>query len=70
MHQEEIILEIRLLEQMLEDARKRAYSLRKSLERISAPAPSGEVKAIDKQILEILSKRKNHFQNKKDKPAK
>jgi hypothetical protein len=63
MDQQQIILELRELEQHLEEVKQKAYSLRLALGQFPAPAPSGasENAPVDSKLLDILNKRRKTF---------
>jgi hypothetical protein len=58
----EIISYLLTLERHFEDGRQKAYSIRKQLEQISAPAPSGEGDNPSKiKLVKMLNKRRQTF---------
>jgi hypothetical protein len=58
----QIILELMALELYFEEGRQRCYSLRKDLEQVSAPAPSGDNMAErQSNLAKVLNKRKKVF---------
>jgi hypothetical protein len=67
MNPEKIISELISIELMAEDLRQKCYSLRTDLERFSAPAPSGVDQAFNRNIQEILNKRRAQIRKKSKK---
>jgi hypothetical protein len=62
----EIISYLLSLERHFEDGRQKAYSIRKHLEQLSAPAPSGEGDDPSHiKLVQMLNKRRQTFYKKK-----
>jgi hypothetical protein len=61
MNTKEILEELNALETLVEECRRRCYSIRTNLGPFPAPAPSGEDQETQKKIVEILNKRRKNF---------
>jgi hypothetical protein len=62
MSNDHIILKLKVLETLFEEGRKEVYSLRIDLERVYAPAPSGDTTENSaKVIIAALNKRRATF---------